>query len=66
MRYDLPIRVNHDKSLRNGLDKPQDIGVVVRRRPSCLAKARKEYDQVGRSILTIQGARQQDASLAAF
>ena len=64
--YDLPILVDDHKSLWNGLDKPQNIGVVVRRRPCSLAKPRKQDDEMGSAILTVKGARQQDASLVAF
>ena len=63
---DFPIRVNDDKSLRDGLDEAQNIGVVVRRRPCRLAEPRKQNDKMGSAILTIKRTRQQDASLVAF
>ena len=64
--YDLPIRVDDHKGFWNGLNKSQNIGVVVRRRPCSIAKPRKQDDEMGNAILTVKGACQQDASLVAF
>src|ERR1700722_3292598 len=64
--HDLPIRIDDHKSLWNGRKKAQNIGVVVRGRPSRLAEPRKQDNNMGGSILTVQGTGQQDAYLVAF
>ena len=64
--HDLPIRVDDDKSLWNGLNKPQNIGVVIRGHPPCLAEPRKQDDKMRSALLTVKGTGQQDAPPVTF